>query len=216
MTEANLSHRPGHIPSAVRDKLGRCPTCKNGFSNRKYALQCCMCQQHFHSHCMNDKFERTNEMSATIKTMNGNLICTHCEQLAQTARAEAAALMDQVEKIKRQLRAQETEAERKLRREKSQGTSSNDTILREFEELKATHQATKRTLTDKYKELAQQSDAFKAMAQQTIAEKTSLADTAVAEANKLRIDVERLAATNLQLQQQQIDGDEMEIDNRRS
>lgn len=82
----------------------------------------------------------------------------------------------------------------------SQGTSSNDTILREFEELKATHQA----------------DAFKAMAQQTIAEKTSLADTAVAEANKLRIDVERLAATNLQLQQQQIDGDEMEIDNRRS
>lgn len=98
----------------------------------------------------------------------------------------------------------------------SQGTSSNDTILREFEELKATHQATKRTLTDKYKELAQQSDAFKAMAQQTIAEKTSLADTAVAEANKLRIDVERLAATNLQLQQQQIDGDEMEIDNRRS
>lgn len=223
MSEPSVPHKPGYIPPGARAHLGKCPKCKQSFSDRKFALQCCMCQQNFHSHCMNNSQVCTNDMTTIIRTMNGNLICTNCEPLAQTTSAEAAALTEQVDKFKKQMRAQEAEAEKNRRSYKqkiveltaqsqSQGTSSNDTVMREFNELKATHQATQKKLTDKYNELLQQNEALKSSVQQTIAEKTHLAEMAAAEANKLKHDVEQLVATNAQLQQQRVGGDLMETD----
>lgn len=169
---------------------------------------------------MDDKVERDEKTTLNIKTMTGNLICNSCEQSALRATQETAAIQTQNEKLQRKLRAQEKDAEKKhLAAEQriaqltqqclqAQAGPSNETLLQEFEELKAVHLTTQKQLTDKYQALILQSEDFK-----VTAEKTSLADTAITEVNKLKNDVERLTAINLQLEQHQNDDNRMDTDN---
>lgn len=106
-------HKAGVIPSTSKANLGLCPTCKQAFSNRIYAIQCCLCQKYYHAPCMNNTEVRDETMVQGVKSMTGNLICTACEQLAQKAVQESSAMQTQMEKLQRKLRALEAEAEKK-------------------------------------------------------------------------------------------------------
>lgn len=218
--DAERAHKPGQIPTTSRTPtLGRCPECKQSFSKGLYAMQCCLCKNNYHVHCL-DKTALKNEDSVkTIKTISGNIICGSCEAQELQNAAESTVIADQLRAAQTKLRAKEEESERREAHSRAEQTRLNEQIQQlmsspnagnqemanEFYKLQAEHTTAIKMLQEQQKQFKQDAAVYQAHAEKAMEEKTVLAEHALNEIKLLKEENERLAARNMQIERQQND-----------
>lgn len=227
MSNSPVANKEGESSKATKVNLGICPECHQSFTTRRFAMQCAICQKNYHHQCLNKRMtasERNSDMLTGIKSIQGNIICATCENAAQTALAESKAIHEQMDKLQKKMRAQETATEQErqeaqqqiaiLSQQAHQGQSAanQDKIMADFEELRATHDATKQQMGAKYRALLDKYKKDTDEAQTAINEKASLAASAISKYNHIEEVVTRLTAENCRLTQALQNDNHMELD----